>query len=55
MAQAAAMAQTMPPQAPGTPQDETAAQAQGNQTGGEETGPSAIQGPRVNLQSQAPQ
>jgi hypothetical protein len=55
MAQAAAMAQTMPPQAPGAPQDETAAQAQGNQTGGEETGPSAIQGPRVNLQSQAPQ
>jgi hypothetical protein len=53
MAQAAAMAQSQAPQ--GAPQDEAAAQAQGNQTGGEETGPSAIQGPRVNLQAQAPQ
>jgi hypothetical protein len=53
MAQAAAMAQ--PPAPQGASQDEAAAQAQGNQTGGEETGPSAIQGPRVNLQSQAPQ
>lgn len=52
-AQAAAMAQSPAPQ--GAPQDEAAAQAQGNQTGGEETGPRAIEGPRVNLQSQAPQ
>ncbi len=49
-AQAAQM-QGQPPQQGSDP----AAQAQGSQRGGEETGPRAIQGPRVNLQQQAPQ
>lgn len=53
-AQAAAMAQQMMA-GTGVPSEEDAAQAQGGQTGGQETGPREIQGPRVNLQSQAPQ
>ena len=52
-AQAAAMVQPPQPGQPGQ-QPDPAAQAQGNQRGGEETGPRAIQGPRVNLNQQAP-
>lgn len=55
--QAAVAAQAQqPPQ--GQPQQgkptDPAAQAQGDQQGGEKTGPRAIQGPRTNLQQQAP-
>lgn len=50
-AQAAAAQQQQPPQGGKDP----AAQAQGNQQGGEKTGPRENQGPRVNLQEQAPQ
>lgn len=52
MQAAAAAAQQPPPPAEG---DEAARQAQGAQRGGEETGPRDIQGPRVNLNQQAPQ
>ena len=54
----AAMAAAMQPASPQLPPSispEDAAQTQGSQAGGENTGPSAIQGPRVNLQQQAPQ
>ena len=55
-AQMAAMVQAQGAQGqPGSPLQDAAAQAQGGQTGGEETGAREIQGPRVNLQSQAPQ
>lgn len=59
MAKAAAMAQQgAPPMAGpngagGDPVD-TVLQAQGGQSGGENTGPRAIQGPRTNLQQRAP-
>lgn len=53
-AQAVATAQQMMANV-GVPSEEDAAQAQGGQTGGQETGPREIQGPRVDLQSQAPQ
>lgn len=54
-----AKAVASPPGAPGAPPGmpdmaAAGAQAQGAQQGGEQTGPSAIQGPRTNLQSQPP-
>ncbi|MFN7881701.1 MAG: hemophilus-specific protein [bacterium] len=55
-AQMAAMVQAQGAQGqPGSSTQDAAAQAQGGQTGGEETGPREIQGPRVNLQTPAPQ
>ena len=54
--QAAAMAQTQAAQqSQGQPGDDPARQAQGAQRGGAETGPRELQGPRVNLNEQAPQ
>lgn len=50
-AQAAALAQQQQQQ---PPPDEAARQAQGSQRGGAETGPRELQGPRVNLNEQAP-
>jgi hypothetical protein len=55
-AQMAAMTQPQGiPGEPGQSPQDAAAQAQGGQTGGQETGPRELQGPRVNLQTQAPQ